>query len=135
VFDRKLAVFAGIFDRMFRWFGLCQSLPLFSGAILAFPSSHPKIPFLAAGVFDGQLRFVGPGILEGRDATAAFRACPWLVRIQAEDFKLPAPLRGGIAKSLDSDTPRQTTFDRRLDKIGREERERDRHIDLTTLHF
>ena len=55
--------------------------------------------------------------------------------IQAEDFKLPTPLRGGVAKSLDSDTPRQTTFDRRLDKIGREERQRDRHIDLTYAAF
>ena len=45
------------------------------------------------------------------------------------------PLCGGIAKSLNSDTARQTTFDRGLDEIWCEERERDRHVDLTHAAF
>ena len=42
--------------------------------------------------------------------------------IQSEDFKLSAPLRGGIAKSLDSDAARQAAFDRCSDEIRRDPR-------------
>jgi hypothetical protein len=38
-------------------------------------------------------------------------------------LKLLTPFRGGIAKSLDPDATRQSTFDRCPDEIGREERE------------
>ena len=55
--------------------------------------------------------------------------------IQSEDFKLLAPLRGRIAKSLDPETAWQATFDRCRDKIWREERERDRHVDLAHAAF
>ena len=37
----------------------------------------------------------------------------------------------GIAKSPDSDAARQAAFDLCSDEIRREERERDRHVDLT----
>ena len=48
---------------------------------------------------------------------------------------MSAPLRGGIAKSLHSDAARQATFDRCPHEIWREERERDRHVDLTHAAF
>ena len=54
-----------------------------------------------------------------------------LLRFQPEGFELLAPFCRGITKSLDSDTTRQPTFDRSPDEIRCEERERDRHVDLT----
>ena len=58
-----------------------------------------------------------------------------IIRIQTEDFKLSDPLRGGIAKSLDSDAAGQATFYRCFDKIGREEGEREGHIDMPNAAF
>ena len=46
-----------------------------------------------------------------------------------------APLRGRIAKSLDAETAWQATFDSCPDQIRREERKRDRHIDLAHAAF
>jgi hypothetical protein len=53
------------------------------------------------------------------------------LRIQSKGFELLAPFCRSITKSLDSNTARQTTFDRGADEIWCEERERDRHVDLT----
>jgi hypothetical protein len=40
-----------------------------------------------------------------------------------------------IAEPLDADAAGETTFYGGLDKVGREEGERDRHVDLRTLHL
>ena len=53
-----------------------------------------------------------------------------LFRIKSERLKLPAPFSRGIAKPLDTDAAGQATFYDCFDKIGREEGERDGHIDL-----
>jgi hypothetical protein len=53
-----------------------------------------------------------------------------LFRIKSERLKLPAPFSRGIAEPLDTDAAGQATFYRCFDKIGREEGERDGHIDL-----
>jgi hypothetical protein len=66
---------------------------------------------------------------------ARFEPRPNLLRIQSEGFELSAPFRGSIAESLDTDAARQTTVDRGCDEVGCEERERDRHIDLTHAAF
>jgi hypothetical protein len=58
-----------------------------------------------------------------------------LLRIKTERLELPAPFGGSIAKPLDPDAARQTTFDCGLDEVRREERERDRHVDLTHTAF
>src|SRR6476659_2433380 len=55
--------------------------------------------------------------------------------LESEGFKLSAPLGWRIAKSLDAETAWQATFDRRPDQIWREERERDRHVDLAHAAF
>src|SRR5260370_15774549 len=59
------------------------------------------------------------------------RAASDLLWIQSEGFELSAPFRGSVAESLDTKAAGQTTFDRGFDEVRREERERDRHIDLT----
>ena len=66
------------------------------------------------------------------DAKAPDCKLSWL---QSEGFKLLAPLRGRIAKSLDPEAAWQVTFDRCPDQIRREERKRDRHIDLAHAAF
>src|SRR5258708_25515088 len=58
-----------------------------------------------------------------------------LLRIQSESFELSAPFRGSVAEPFDTDAARQTTCDRGFDEVRREERERDRHIDLTHAAF
>ena len=50
--------------------------------------------------------------------------------IEAEILELPAPLDMGIAQALDVDATREAAFDRGLDELGSEERERERQIDL-----
>ena len=42
---------------------------------------------------------------------------------------------GAIAQASDADTARQPSFDGCLHEFGREERERDRHIDLSNAAF
>jgi hypothetical protein len=44
--------------------------------------------------------------------------------------ELPAPFGWRIAEPLDTDAAGQTTFDRCLDQVGREEGKRDRHVDM-----
>jgi len=66
---------------------------------------------------------------------ASFEQRPDLLRVQSERFELSAPFRGSVAKSLDTDAARQTTFDRGFDEGRCEERERDGHIDLTHTAF
>jgi hypothetical protein len=58
-----------------------------------------------------------------------------LFRIKSERLKLPAPFSRGIAEPLDADAARQATFHRCFDKIGGEESERDRHVDLPNGAF
>jgi hypothetical protein len=51
--------------------------------------------------------------------------------LEPKRFELAAPFRRRIAKSLDTDTAGQATFDRCPYKIRRKECERDGHVDLT----
>src|SRR5271169_1249831 len=53
-----------------------------------------------------------------------------LLRIETEFFKLPAPFGGSVAQPLDVDASRQAALDRGTDQVGREEGERDRHVDM-----
>jgi hypothetical protein len=53
-----------------------------------------------------------------------------LFRIESERRKLPAPFSRRIAEPLDADATGQATFYGCFDKIGSEEGERDRHVDL-----
>ena len=53
-----------------------------------------------------------------------------LFRIESERLKLSAPFWRRIAQSLDTDAAGQAAFHSCFDKIGREEGERDGHIDL-----
>jgi hypothetical protein len=55
--------------------------------------------------------------------------------VQSERLELPAPICRSIAESLDSYAAWQPPFDRCSDKIRGEERERDRHVDLTHAAF
>jgi len=49
--------------------------------------------------------------------------------VESERLELSAPFRRRIAEPLDADAAGQATFYGRFDKIGREEGERDGHID------
>ena len=60
---------------------------------------------------------------------------PQLFRIESERLKLPAPFSRRVAEPLDADATGQPTLYRCFDKIGREEGERDRHIDLSNAAF
>src|ERR1700690_4462055 len=53
-----------------------------------------------------------------------------LFRTESKHFELPAPFGWRIAEPLDTDAAGKTTFDRCLDQVGREEGERDGHVDL-----
>ena len=53
-----------------------------------------------------------------------------LFRIESKRLKLSAPFGRRIAEPLDADAAGQATLYCRLDKIGREEGERDGHINL-----
>jgi hypothetical protein len=98
-------------------------------------SLHPKIPFPAVGLE----REVGPDLhpefrlLSHRNSGSW--AAPQLFRIESERLKLPAPFGRRIAEPLDADAAGQAAFNCCLDKIWREEGERDGHIDLPNLHF
>src|SRR5260370_5581203 len=48
---------------------------------------------------------------------------------------LAGPLGRSIAQASDADAARQSSFDGSLHELGREERERDRHIDLSNAAF
>ena len=61
--------------------------------------------------------------------------CPQLLRVQSERLELSAPFGRRIAQSFDPNAAGQAAFDRCPDKIRREERERDRHVDLTRTTF
>jgi hypothetical protein len=92
-------------------------------------SLHPKIPFPAA-VVERQVRtqlkpYSGCAAVI-RDPGSALQ----LFRIESERLKLPAPFSGRIAEPLDADAAGQATFYGCFDKIGREEGERNHHIDL-----
>ena len=49
---------------------------------------------------------------------------------QTKHRVLAGPFGGSIAEASDADAARQSSFDGGLYEVGREERERDRHIDL-----
>ena len=53
-----------------------------------------------------------------------------LLWIKSKRLELPAPFGQRIAEPLDADAAGETTFDGSFDEIGREEGERDRHVDL-----
>ena len=74
-------------------------------------SPHPKIPFPAAVV-----ERLGPALQ--------------LFRIESKRLKLSAPFGWRIAEPLDADAAGQATFYGRFNKIGCEEGERDRHVDM-----
>jgi hypothetical protein len=48
---------------------------------------------------------------------------------------LAGPLGRSIAQASDADATRQSSFDGSVHEVGREERERDRHIDLADAAF
>ena len=48
---------------------------------------------------------------------------------------MAGPLGRNIAHASDADAARQSSFDGSLHEVGREERERDRHIDLSNAAF
>ena len=48
---------------------------------------------------------------------------------------MAGPLGRSIAQASDADAARQSSFDGSLHEVGREERERDRHIDLSNAAF
>src|SRR5438067_2332258 len=54
---------------------------------------------------------------------------------QTEHRVLAGPLGRSIAQASDADAARQSSFDGSLHELGREERERDRHIDLSNAAF
>src|SRR5258706_4826206 len=54
---------------------------------------------------------------------------------QTEHRVLVGPLGRSIAQASDADAARQSSFDGGLHEVGREERERDRHIDLSNAAF
>jgi len=54
---------------------------------------------------------------------------------QTEHRVLARPLGRSIAQASNADAARQSSFDGCLDEFGREERERDRHIDLSDAAF
>ena len=92
-------------------------------AILGPPSLHPKIPFLA-----GDARWQTWVLPYGTGAACQrryFGVLALLLWVQPERFELPAPFRRRIAKPLDVDASRQTTFDGRADQFGGKEGERD----------
>jgi hypothetical protein len=100
-------------------------------AIFGALSLHQKIPFPAAGI-EPEVRPQLPtrnsvfwGIV-----IWGFGLALKLFRIKSEQFKLPAPFSRGIAEPLDTDAAGQATFYGCFDKIGCQEGERDRHIDL-----
>ena len=53
-----------------------------------------------------------------------------LFRVESERLELPSPFGRRIAQPLDANTTGQAAFDCGFDKIGSEEGERDRHVDL-----
>ena len=64
-----------------------------------------------------------------------FRLNPKLFRIETEALELLAPFGGQIAETLDADAAGQAAFYSSFNKIGREESERDRHVDLPDAAF
>jgi hypothetical protein len=48
---------------------------------------------------------------------------------------LAGPLGRSIAQASDADAARQSSFDGSLHKVGRDERKRDRHVDLADAAF
>src|SRR6476619_7985862 len=112
--------------RSFRlWRHVAVSEPDFS-----LPSLRPKIPFPASGFSTARSRSAA-GNFWGMEAKNDVSNPVHNLRIQSKGFELWAPFCRSITKSLDSNTARQTTFDRGADEIWCEERERNRHVDLT----
>src|SRR5258708_29337021 len=54
---------------------------------------------------------------------------------QTKHRVLARPLGRSIAEASDADAARQSSFDGSLHEVGREERDRDRHIDLSDVAF
>jgi hypothetical protein len=80
-------------------------------------------------------RFGGSEIRNSQGHKASSRAGSQLLRVQSERLELPAPLGRRITKPLYADAARQATFNGCSDEIWGEERERDRHVDLTRAAF
>jgi hypothetical protein len=53
--------------------------------------------------------------------------------MEAQGLELPAPFSRRIAEPLDADAARQATFYGCPDKVGCEDGERDRHVDLLSV--
>jgi hypothetical protein len=80
-------------------------------------SLHPKIPFPADWLRQAWAVWE-LGVLGGfRAQTDVFEPGPYLSRVQSEGFELLAPFCRSIAKSLDPNAARQTTFDRSAHEI------------------
>jgi len=111
-------------------FSLCGQ-PVSLAAILAALSLHPKIPFLADGLGGASLRLLP---LWSRTSAAWTRAVvghALLLRIKPKRLELPTPFRRSIPQPFNVDASRQAALNSSSDQLGREECERDGHIDVT----
>lgn len=115
VLDLKQAVSAGFSPVLFRSFGLRRRLRSF-WPIFSRPSLQREIPFPGAR-FRRPLLLGSPGILGVFGLKTPSQTRSVLLRIKSEGFELAAPFSGSIAKSLDPNATRQTTFDGRPDEI------------------
>lgn len=57
------------------------------------------------------------------------------ISAQPQRCELLAPFGRGVTETFHADAPRKTPVDSRLDQTGREERQRDGHIDVTNAAF
>src|SRR6516164_6149239 len=88
---------------------------------------------------EAKTRLLGVGLLAATSPRLESPTCrhafeeriSWLAQIEPKVLELSGPFRGGIAQALDIDAARKAAFNRCLDELGSEKRERDRQIDLT----
>jgi hypothetical protein len=101
-------------------------------AILAALSLHSEIPFLADrpwrskpatfATLEPDLGGIDPGRWWGRAL---------LLRIKPKRLELPTPFSRSIPQPFNVDASRQAALNSSSDQLGREECERDGHIDVT----
>jgi hypothetical protein len=111
-------------------FSLCgQSVSLV--AILAALSLHPKIPFLADRPWRSKPATFATLEPTSAALTRAVVGRALLLRIKPKRLELPTPFRRSIPQPFNVDASRQAALNSSADQLGREECERDRHIDVT----
>ena len=124
VINRKEAVSTGILPPVFSVGGLCRTITL-SRVDFGLRSLHRKIPFPRARQLPHRAHQVERNIRETPDSI------PDLIR----GSQLALPIRGRVAKPLDTNSAGQATFDRCLHEPWCDECERDGHVDLTHAAF